>query len=58
MLEEEELSSKRIENIVLQDSGIHDSLAEEEGQEKVSKEEMERRKEIMKKIKNRIVEDF
>lgn len=49
-------------NIVLQDEGIHDSVhpqqQEKEGDEKVSKDEIERRKEIMKKIKNRIVDDF
>ena len=54
-------------NIVLQDDGIHDShfggqrekVEEPPKQEnKVSKDEVQRRKALMKKIKNRIVEDF
>lgn len=55
-------------NIVLQDDGIHESnvghhghnqkVEEKQQENKVSKEEVERRKALMKKIKNRIVQDF
>ena len=47
-------------NIVLQDDGIHESRIpqKEEEQEKIPTEELERRKAIMKKIRNRIVDDF
>lgn len=59
MLEEQQ-PAKGVQSIVLQDEGIHDSTypMEKEAEEKVSNEEIERRKEIMRKIKNRIVDDF
>ena len=49
--------------IVLQEDGIHETqyqpvVEEEERREKVSSDEIERRKALMKRIKNRIVDDF
>jgi len=46
----------------LQEDGIHEtniaSTSVEEKKDKVSNAELERRRELMKKIKNRIVDDF
>ena len=49
-----------IQNIVLQDDGIHESAypVVEEIKEKLSADEIHKRKEIMNKIKRRIVDDF
>jgi hypothetical protein len=61
MVEEEAKPSQNVHTIVLQEDGIHETqfrAPEEEKKEKVSKEEIDRRRELMKKIKNRIVDDF
>ena len=61
MEEQESHNEKKVTNIVLQDDGIHDSTyphEEKEPEEKVASEQIERRKALMKKIKNRIVDDF
>lgn len=60
MMEEEEAEkSKKVNTIVLQDDGIHEStIPQMETEDKVTKDEIERRKAIMKRIKNRIVDDF
>lgn len=58
---EEELKGSHVQTIVLQDDGIHETqlrAPEEEKKEKVNNEEIERRRELMRKIKNRIVDDF
>lgn len=51
----------QVQTIVLQEDGIHETqvhAVEEEKKEKVNSEEIERRRELMRKIKNRIVDDF
>lgn len=60
MMDEEEEERPQTMNIVLQDDGIHDSVypvKEAESEDRVSKEEIEKRKAIMKRIKNRIIDD-
>jgi hypothetical protein len=58
---EEDLRGSQAQTIVLQEDGIHETqlhAPEEEKKEKVNSEELERRRELMRKIKNRIVDDF
>lgn len=58
---EEELKGTQVQTIVLQEDGIHETqlhAPEEEKKEKINSEEIERRRELMRKIKNRIVDDF
>jgi len=44
---------------VLQDDGIHETNIQQQPEEKkVNNAEIDRRRELMKKIKNRIVDDF
>lgn len=49
-----------METIVLDSNGINDGSkpAEEEPEEKISQDEIERRRNLMKRIKNRIVDDI
>jgi len=62
MLEDSQLGAKQPMNIVLQEDGIHESCIgvrkPVEKEDTISNEELNRRKELMKKIKNRIVDDF
>lgn len=61
MAEEETKPTQNVHTIVLQEDGIHETqirAPQQEKKEKVSKEEIDRRRELMKKIKNRIVDDF
>ena len=61
MAEEETKPTQTVHTIVLQEDGIHETqirAPQQEKKEKVSKEEIDRRRELMKKIKNRIVDDF
>ena len=60
MAEEELKPSTNTQNIVLQEDGIHEThiggcVTEDK---KVSNAEIERRRELMKKIKNRIIDDL
>jgi hypothetical protein len=59
---EEAESKPQVHTIVLQEDGIHETNiggpSVEEKKDKVSNTEIERRRELMKKIKNRIVDDF
>lgn len=55
---EEENKPTHVQTIVLQEDGIHDTQHGEPQKEKVSQDEIQRRRELMKKIKNRIVDDF
>lgn len=55
------MKGSQVQTIVLQEDGIHETqyrAPEEEKKEKVNNEEIERRRELMRKIKNRIVDDF
>lgn len=48
-----------MQTIVLQDDGIHEThLGVEPEEKKVPNSELERRRELMKKIKNRIIDDL
>lgn len=59
---EEAESKPPVQTIVLQEDGIHETnigaTSAEEKKDKVTNAEIERRRELMKKIKNRIVDDF
>ena len=55
MAEEEK---KPAQSIVLQDDGIHETSVPTVEDKKLSMTQIERRRELMKKIKNRIVDDF
>ena len=60
-MEEEESKPAPSHTIVLQEDGIHETNiggAVEEKKDKVSNAEIERRRELMKKIKNRIIDDL
>ncbi len=57
-MEEEESKPAPVQTIVLQDDGIHETHIGEQQDKKVNTTEIERRRELMKKIKNRIVDDF
>lgn len=37
---------------------MHEASDHQEGEEKISQNEIERRRELMKRIKNKIVEDY
>lgn len=56
----EEFSKKPIQNIVLQDDGIHESAypVVEEIKEQLSADEIHKRKEIINKIKSKNVDNF
>ena len=47
-----------MQTIVLQEDGIHETHIGEQEEKKVNNTEIERRRELMKKIKNRIIDDF
>lgn len=55
---EEELKPAPAQTIVLQEDGIHETHVAVAQEQKVSNVEIERRRELMKKIKNRIIDDF
>jgi hypothetical protein len=55
---EEEHKPTQVQTIVLQEDGIHETQIAAPEERKVNNEELERRRELMKKIKNRIVDDF
>ena len=56
---QEDLKQSHTQTIVLQDDGIHETNIQQQPEEKkVNNAEIDRRRELMKKIKNRIVDDF
>ena len=58
---QEEESKPPVQTIVLQDDGIHETqigVPAPVEEKKVSSTEIDRRRQLMKKIKNRIVDDF
>lgn len=55
---EEESKPAPAQTIVLQEDGIHETHVGVVEEQKVSNVEIERRRELMKKIKNRIIDDF
>ena len=52
--------AKNVQNIVLDDQGFHENKKEEqpEPEEKISTDEIERRRNLMKRIKNKIIDDM
>ena len=55
---EDEAKPAPVQTIVLQEDGIHETQVGQVEDKKVSTTEIERRRELMKKIKNRIIDDF
>lgn len=55
---EDEAKGATAQTIVLQEDGIHETHVPVVQEQKVSNAEIERRRELMKKIKNRIIDDF
>lgn len=56
---EEESKPTQVQTIVLQEDGIHETnIGAPVEDKKVSNTEIERRRELMKKIKNRIIDDL
>lgn len=55
---EDQVKSIPVQTIVLQEDGIHETQMVQTEDKKVNNTEIERRRELMKKIKNRIIDDF